>query len=47
MAKLNQESLKALEELARICCTEEEDRSLLDGLSKVLGHVDQLQAIDT
>lgn len=47
MSSFDQESLKNLKELSRIDCTEEEEGRLLNGITKVLSHIENLQSIDT
>ena len=47
MAKLDQETIKQLSRLCRIDCTEDEQKSLLEDLRKILDYIEQLQQIDT
>lgn len=47
MADLNQDTIKALTQLSRIQCTEEEEASLLQDLKKILTYIEQLNEIDT
>lgn len=47
MAELDKKAIKALTQLSRIDCTEEEQESLLQDLKKILHYVEQLNEIDT
>lgn len=47
MATLNQEMIKKLTRLCRIDCTEEEQKTLLEDLRKILLYFEQLEEIDT
>lgn len=47
MSQLDQETIEMLTRLSRIECSEEERSSLLEDLSKILTHVEQLDEIDT
>jgi aspartyl-tRNA(Asn)/glutamyl-tRNA(Gln) amidotransferase subunit C len=47
MAKVDEETIKELSRLCRIECTEEEQKSLLKDLKKILDYIEQLQQIDT
>lgn len=47
MAEVTKSTLENLKNLARLKCSEAEDQTLLEGLSKVLSHIEKLQSIDT
>lgn len=47
MAKLDEETIKQLTRLCRIDCSEEEQKSLLKDLGKILSYIEQLEEIDT
>lgn len=47
MAELDKKAIKALTQLSRIDCTDEEQESLLQDLKKILHYVEQLNEIDT
>ncbi len=47
MSELNEEELNNLCNLCRIACTDEEKKSLLVDMKKILAHIDQLQELDT
>ncbi len=47
MADFDHQTLEHLKKLCRIQCSEEEDRDILDSLTRVLAYVEQLKEIDT
>ena len=47
MANFDRKSLKNLEKLCLIQCTEEEEQTLLENIQKILQYVEQLNEIDT
>ena len=47
MADFDRQDLEHLKKLCRIECTEEENRDILDNLTRVLKYVDQLNEVGT
>lgn len=47
MAELTKETIRYLSQLCRIHCSEAEEEALLGDLKRILGFIEQLQAIDT
>lgn len=47
MSDVNEETIKTLVTLSRISCTEEEQKSLLENLEKILSYIELLEEIDT
>ncbi len=47
MSELTRDTLKDLERLCKISCTEDEEEQLLQDLDKILSYVKQLQELNT
>lgn len=47
MTNLDQETIKNLTTLCRIECSEDEQKSLLEDLKKILNYIDQLEEVNT